>query len=378
MKHHKYNPNFKFVLNPVEFNKHTDKQLLQYCLGATLYMPATKDFTRVILDNMLPGLTSIVLCFEDAIPLDDLYKAEENAMLLLEVLTKEVEYGNLEMEKIPLVFFRIRSLEQFVNISNQLKPEYAKLLTGFVFPKFSISNGILYLDHLRYLNEKYGELLYGMPILESEEIAIKETRLNELLGIKSLLEPYKEIILNVRVGATDLSSIFGVRRGMNYSIYDILPVNDCLSDILNIFIRYNDFVVSAPVWEYFAANKDIGLEKSFNGNIQHTLLKRTPVVDDVIDGLLREVIMDKANGFVGKTIIHPSHIKYVNAMQAVVKEEYEDAMQILKVPGGVVKSSYLNKMNEINPHKCWAVKICLRAQAYGVIESEAEFLKLFL
>ena len=44
MRHHQYNKNFQFVKNPVDFNKNTDKELLQYCLGATLYMPGTKYF----------------------------------------------------------------------------------------------------------------------------------------------------------------------------------------------------------------------------------------------------------------------------------------------------------------------------------------------
>jgi hypothetical protein len=43
----------------------------------------------------------------------------------------------------------------------------------------------------------------------------------------------------------------------------------------------------------------------------------------------------------------------------------------------VVKSAKSNKMNEINPHKNWAKKISYKAMAYGVIEDEASYLKLF-
>ena len=60
MRHHKYNPDFKFVKQPEEFNKYTDREVLQYCLGATMYMPGTKDFSQKILDHQLPGLTSLV------------------------------------------------------------------------------------------------------------------------------------------------------------------------------------------------------------------------------------------------------------------------------------------------------------------------------
>ena len=37
MRHHMYNPDFKFVVEPEHFNKYTDRELLQYCLGATMY-----------------------------------------------------------------------------------------------------------------------------------------------------------------------------------------------------------------------------------------------------------------------------------------------------------------------------------------------------
>lgn len=378
MKHHQYNPDFNFIKEPVEFNKYTEKQLLQYCLGATLYMPAKKDFTNVIQNKKMPGLTSMVMCFEDAIAEEELPEAETNALHFLDVISKELNEGNITDKELPLVFFRVRSQQQFRDFTKKLKPDHLRVLTGFVFPKFTSNNGYLYLSHLKSLNDEFNEVLYGMPILESREIAFKETRTYELTGIKNLLRPYTELILNIRVGATDLSSSFGVRRGIDYSIYDILTVRDCLSDILNFLSREeDDYVISAPVWEYFLAEKSMKFQDIQDNNIHSSLLKRNLIFNEAIDGLLREVIIDKANGFVGKTIIHPSHLKYVNAMQTVTKEEYEDAVQILETSGGVVKSANANKMNEINPHNYWAKKIYAKAKAYGVIENEASYLKLF-
>lgn len=88
-------------------------------------------------------------------------------------------------------------------------------------------------------------------------------------------------------------------------------------------------------------------------------MRRQPLVNGEIDGLLREVILDKANGFVGRTVIHPSHVKFVNALMAVTKEEYDDACQILNAGGGVVKGSGGNKMNEIRPHTNWAKRFTI-------------------
>ena len=157
-----------------------------------------------------------------------------------------------------------------------------------------------------------------------------------------------------------------------------MTVRDILMDILNVFTRDNEYVVSGPVWEYFKINKSLKFdEKLPEIDLKETLLKRTPIVNDAVDGLMRELILDKANGFIGKTIIHPTHIKYVNGMLAVTKEEYEDAYQILNTSGGVVKSSNGNKMNEIGPHRMWAERIVMRARAYGVIENENEYLRLF-
>jgi len=37
-----------------------------------------------------------------------------------------------------------------------------------------------------------------------------------------------------------------------------------------------------------------------------------------------------------------------------------------------------NKMNEANPHRNWARRVLSRAQAYGVIKNESEFVQLFI
>lgn len=377
MRHNQYNPNFEFVHEPVEFNKYTDRLLLQYCLGATMYMPGTKDFFSAILTKKYLGLTSMVMCFEDACKEEDVPAAEQNTIQLLDALNDSIAKGELSENDIPLLIFRVRNIEQFHHFSSMLKKEHIHLITAFNFPKFNSENGEAYYEHLKEMNERFGEVIYGMPILEDRKVAFKESRISELYQIKQILDRYRELVLNVRVGGTDFSSCFGVRRGINYTIYDIMPVRDCLSDILNIFSRDNDYTVSGPVWEYFRATKKMRWEALPDFDFTTTLIKREKIVNDAVDGLLRELVLDKANGFIGKTIIHPSHLNFVNGMLAVTKEEFDDAYQIMNTSGGVVKSSNSNKMNEIGPHKNWAERICLRAKAYGVIENEQKYLSLF-
>ena len=377
MRHHQYNKNFKFVREPLQFDKNTEKELLQYCLGATLYMPGTKEISPKILNGEMNEITSIVMCFEDAIREEDLTNAELNVFSHLDIIADAIDSKTIEHKDNPLTFLRVRNPEQFKSFAKRLTKKQASVLSGFVFPKFYSNNANEYLQQLQQLNKELDTVLYGMPILEGKAIAFQETRINELLTLKEILKPYHKYILNIRVGGTDFSALFGVRRGINYSIYDILTVRDCLSDILNFFNRTeDDFLVSAPVWEYFLAHKMDDLNKLIKDDIHRSLMIRNPILNEAIDGLLREVILDKANGFVGKTIIHPSHARFVNAMQAVTKEEYDDAMQILENKGGVIKSAKSNKMNEINPHRSWAKKIALRASAYGVVENEKSFLEL--
>lgn len=378
MRHHKYNLDFKFVVPPESFTKYSDRSFLQYCLGATMYMPGTKDFSQEIIEQKLPGLTSMVFCFEDACPEDKVEEAEQNVIHVFDVLADALENGKLDKDNVPLIFCRVRNLNQFKHFAQYLKPRHLQVLTGINFPKFNAHNGIGYMAYLKTLNEKFGEILYGMPIIEDPEVAFRETRLNELMAIRNLLDEYKDIVLQVRVGATDFSSCFGVRRGVDHSIYDILTVREILSDILNVFERNNDYVVSGPVWEYFRAPKHLMFDKLPTHDFQDCLLKRVPIINTEVDGLLREVVLDKANGFVGRTVIHPSHIKYVNAMQAVTLEEYQDASRILaNSQGGVFKGESGNKMNEVKPHTNWATKICMKAKAFGVIENEGSYLKLF-
>lgn len=377
MRHHSYNLDFNFVKAPIEFNKYTERTTLQYCLGATLYMPGTKDIKEKVVNHQL-AVTSLVMCCEDAIKEEDLPIAEQNILDHMDYFANLIETGKLSHDDIPLIFVRVRNPEQFESFAARMTAKQASVLTGFNFPKFSSKNALKVLQTLVKVNSRLGVILYGMPILEGSEVAFRELRNQELLLLRNILEPYKELILNIRVGGTDMSSLFGVRRGINSTVYDIMPVRDALSDVLNFFNRYNDYCVSAAVWEYFRAYKDDDINDIIKRNFHNALIKGQEIVNPAIDGLMKEVLIDRANGFVGKTIIHPTHAKFVNAMFTVVEEEYNDAVQILHTSGGVVKSEHGDKMNEIGPHRRWAEKIVRRAEVYGVVKTEDSVIKLVL
>lgn len=220
-----------------------------------------------------------------------------------------------------------------------------------------------------------------MPVLESPALVHRDTRDLELRTISGILAQHRERILAVRIGATDMCSTFGIRRDRDLTIYDVRVVVDVIADIVNYLGRADGsgFVITGPVWEYFADH-----ERMFRPMLRATPFEehdavrfRQHLVSRDLDGLLREIALDRANGIQGKTVIHPSHVAAVNALSAVTHEEYHDALDILGADaGGVQASGYRNKMNEMKPHRNWAHQTALRAHVFGVTNKGITFVEL--
>lgn len=364
-----------FYEKPKTFNKYTQRELLAYGLGATLYMPATRpNIHQDILSKKHEGLTSLVMDLEDAVGDNELGLAEERLIEELLKLYGEFQKNYITMDDLPLMFIRIRSLEQLIRIKEKLGGAIT-LLTGVVLPKFCLETGEQLLAEIVKIHTDQ-QPFYALPILETDNIIQKESRMNELIGIKSLLDQYKENVLNVRIGATDFCGLYGIRRSVDTTVYEIAVLRDCIADIINVFQRSNSpYVISGPVWEYFSAKprmlKPQLRQTPFRERYGDEGLKwRSELIDQNMDGLIREIMMDIANGLTGKTIIHPTHIKVVQALNVLSYEEYMDACAIIEAANGeigVKKSNFANKMNEIKPHYYWAQKIILKSQLYGVL-----------
>lgn len=358
MKYFKESKKEYFYKLPSAFNKYSKKELLKYALGANLYMNGMKDCYSKIVNGEFREMGTITICFEDATREDELEISENNILNMLDNLYRDLKNGELTQDDIPLIFIRVRNTNQFINFSNRLKKSDLSVLSGFVFPKFNCENGKIYLEHTKYLSDTLAEKLYIMPILETEKIIYKESRINELVRIKKLLSNYSEMVLNIRVGGTDFSSKFGLRRSVYSSIYDIKVVSDCLIDIINIFLREGDeHIISGAVWEYFSDKLD----------------------SNEVKGLINELRLDRENGFCGKTVIHPKQVDIVNAYHVVSFEEYIDSKDIISNAnmGGVFKGCNDNKMNEVLPHLNWAKKILCRAEVFGVLNKGIEIERLY-
>ncbi|OMF29651.1 MULTISPECIES: HpcH/HpaI aldolase/citrate lyase family protein [unclassified Paenibacillus] len=378
-----------FHVPPVSFDHTTSKDLLAYAVGAALYMPATRSsVAEDIIKLRASGLVTVIIDLEDAIGDGEVDYAEESVVRHLAFLSAYAENDPEPRGSLPLLFIRVRNPEQLQDLIFRLG-SLITMLTGFVFPKFSVLNGVEFFEAIADYNNTRtysAPVLYGMPILENAPIIYRESRLDSLLAIRDLLGQYREYVLNVRIGATDFSSLFGLRRSPDISIYDLTPIRDCMSDIINIFGRVEEgYVISGPVWEYFASKghrvlrpqlRETPFEDTYG---KHGREMRNKYISSSMDGLIREVILDKENGIVGKTIIHPSHLRPVQAMYTVMHEEYVDALSIVESNDGsrgVFKSEYYNKMNEIKPHLNWARRILLRSQIYGVLHEQQHFVGL--
>lgn len=366
-----------FHIEPDFDAKYGTKEELAMALGALLYMPATRlKWAEDVMSGKHEGLTSMVLDLEDALRDEDLKDGVKNIIRGF----KQLEENEREL---PFIFVRVREHTQMREIVSELG-DHAEKLVGFIFPKFNSITGIVSLEELSNINKDFNLHLYAMPILESKHVMYKENRLQELTKMKKIIDHYKDLVLNIRVGATDFSSLFGIRRTVDTTVYDMSVIRDCLVDIVNIFGRSEDgYTISGPVWEFFEGKNRV-LKPQLRENLfrgkhgEKGMQVRSFLINQYVDGLIKEVIMDKINGFHGKTIIHPSHIKPVNSLLAVTFEEYMDAKVIVEgeEAGGVLKSEFSNKMNEVKPHLNWAKKIMKRAKIYGVLNPEYTFVDL--
>jgi citrate lyase beta subunit len=364
-----------FLRPPQTFTADAAVPFLAMALGATLYSPATRPrLAHDIATRAAQGVMSTVVCLEDSIADADVCAAEANAVAQLRRHAESGASG-------PLVFVRVRSPQQIPMIIAGLG-EHAGMLTGFVLPKFTSYSGSTFLDAVADAAATTGRRLLAMPVLESPEVIHSESRTESLLGIRSLLEKYREYVLAVRIGATDLSAAYGLRRSRDLTVYDVRLVADVITDVVNIFGRADGdgFVVTGPVWEYFSGTERMFKpqlrESPFIEHSERALRARLIAAD--LDGLIREVALDKANGLIGKTVIHPSHVTAVHALSVVSHEEFSDAADILQTNsgGGVMASTYNNKMNESKPHSAWAARTMLRGQVFGVANDGISFVDL--
>lgn len=317
-----------------------NNSLLYYSVGALLYCPANrKNIADSIVKQRFGTKYSLALCLEDTIRDDSVAEAENILVQTLRQLDQQSMQNDFY---VPKIFVRVRNARQIGRLHKAFG-ESARLITGYILPKFSLENADGFIQEIIKVNEASATPVYTMPIFESPSIIDLRTRYEILYQLKQKLGSVEENVLNIRVGGNDLCHMFGFRRHDDESIHQIRPIATIFSDIITVYGM--DYVVSGPVWEYYQSS-----------NWQK--------------GLYHELADDKLCGFVGKTVIYPSQIEVVNEAYKVPQKDYQDAAAVLNwdksshslVAGSVSKE----RMNEYKTHSNWALRTLLMAEYFGI------------
>ena len=136
----------------------------KYSVGALLYSPAlNRKVADAVINNKYGHQYSMALCLEDTIADDSIKIAEQQ----LEATLGKI-FNGLEKKQfyLPKIFIRVRSCDQMVRLHKVLQP-YAEIITGFIFPKYTLSNADEYNSAVKEINMESSKTIYMMPILES-------------------------------------------------------------------------------------------------------------------------------------------------------------------------------------------------------------------
>jgi citrate lyase beta subunit len=282
-------------------------------LGGTLFVPALhKDVEAIALHKKYSHLKSMVIDTEDGLNESSLEEALKNIEQLLPKIKSLHPYIFLRPRNTEL----LRKLLQMNDIEN---------VTGFVLPKFSLSNMQTYMSLLK------GTRHFIMPSIEGNELFNH----SELHTLKNKLLEHKERVLIVRFGLEDMLSSLGMRRSCTESTFDFSATNMVLGNFIATF-KSAGFGVSGGVY---------------------------PCFKDKI-GFLKDAKRDLKEGLFSKTIIHPSQIEAINELYSVSKEEFLEAQSIIKSAEAVF--SLNGKMAEKNTMYSHSLIISRRRDIYGI------------
>ncbi|MBD2810461.1 HpcH/HpaI aldolase/citrate lyase family protein [Xenorhabdus sp. Vera] len=298
-------------------------------LGATLYMPATRqNIAEIILQNKIAGLRSLVICLEDAVSEQDIPAAIENLSGVLQLLA-EADRSHFGTERNhPLIFIRPRNemmARQLIATMN------LSAINGLVLPKFTYASLAGWWEIIRATH------LCIMPTLETEE-AFDVQKMNQLADALKA-HPCKTRIIALRIGGNDLMNVMSLRRSRDFTLYDG-PMGYIIKMLVAVFAA-RGFALTAPVCEH---------------------------IDD-LKLLEKELVLDIAHGLVGKTAIHPNQIECIHRSLMVSAHDYTDALNILNSKQAVFKSQGV--MCEPATHQRWAINILERAEHYGIVPEAA-------
>lgn len=291
-----------------------------FALGATLYMPATRnDLLDVVFGDKLKGLRSIVVCLEDAVSECDV----DTALLNLRLLLSAIDMRGGRPESGPLMFVRPRDSGMAAMLAQWPMMTHTN---GFVMPKLTLKNLDVWEKAVR------GTELLLMPTLETKEV-FDPSAMVDLRD--AMLESVKDRIIALRIGGNDLMGCLGLRRDPTKTLYQT-PMGYVIPMLAGV-MGAAGFALTAPVFEQL----------------------HTPEL------LIEELALDMSHGLVGKTAIHPSQTAIIHRALQVSIDDLNSARAILSESAPAV-FQFNGAMCEPATHLKWATNIVDRARWHGV------------
>ncbi|WP_163833237.1 aldolase/citrate lyase family protein [Spartinivicinus ruber] len=279
---------------------------LYYQLGATLYMPAIRS--DLVQRLMATQAGSVVLCTEDAISEHQIEDALKNINKLL------TSFPQINTS----VFIRARSPGVLANL---LALDTIEHIKGFVIPKIDHSNVH---EYKAAIEDSGKEKFYLMPTIETE-IAFDN---QELIRLRKLMDTFPVGIPCFRIGGNDLLSLLGIKRPDYVTIYET-PVRIAIDNCITAFRPFG-YQLSAPVFEF--------------------------IDDENIPLLKKELMLDRAYGFLNKTAIHPTQVSLIQDILSIRNEELDLAKEIIRHQDKAVFKAG-GQMCEPSTHINWAKKV---------------------
>lgn len=363
-----------FYKKPEAFDNTTKKNQLRYALGATLYLPATKYIAPYLLEKRYSHLTSFVMCFENLIEERNINIAEKTLLNTLRTLKMAENENRINKDELPLFFIHVRDPLQFERLYEILikEKDIISYVSGFFLPKFNSNNADAYLSTVKKIR-LISEYIYALPIIESKEIISLASRISELIALEKTIFEYRDMILGIRIGGSYINSVLGVNLLEAMSIYDVGITANIIYDIINSFINlsYEDIAIYSSSWDKKITSFQT-VSKSSNAFDQNKVIYNHAFTHDPsLDGFIREILLDKLNGCVGKTVVYPNQISIVNALYSVERKDYELALSI-----NSSNEPSLNYGEQIN-NKIWSNKILSLSKIYGVLNENYSAVDLF-
>ena len=243
----------------------------------------------------------MAICLEDAVGDQERDAAVANVGRQLASIKQALFEGSLSRDRLPLLFVRVKDVDMLENLA-ELFLANNSILTGVILPKATSQSLRRALPIVSDIDRQAEAPFYIMPILESVELMLCNDRIEMLRELAAIADPFFDRILNIRVGATDLCGLYGIRRCVDTTIYSIPMVASCIADIVRVFGLGDRYTISGPVWEYYST---IARARALRSWAE-------------VEGLMKEVYFDLQNGLCGKTCVHPTQLLPVQASYAIL------------------------------------------------------------